>query len=60
MSKQFKVTLVRGFSRKTDSQIKTLLALGLKKRTAQVVVSDNNANRGQLLKVQHLVKIEVL
>lgn len=60
MSKKFKVTLIKGFSRRTDSQIRTLIALGLKKRTAQIVVSDNQANRGQLLKVQHLVSIEVI
>lgn len=60
MSKQFKVTLVRGFSRRTDTQIKTLVALGLKRRTAQVVVADNPANRGQLLKIQHLVSIEIV
>ena len=58
--KKFKVTLVKGLSGKTDSQIKTLAALGLKKRTASRVVNDTAANRGQILKVQHLVNVEII
>jgi len=56
--KKFKVTLVRGLSRKTESQIRTLEALGLKKRLSSVIVNDTPANRGQILKVQHLVRVE--
>ena len=60
MNKAFKLTLVKGLSRKTDSQIRTLAALGLKKRLSSVQVTDTAANRGQILKVQHLLKIEVV
>lgn len=59
-TKKFKVTLVRGLSRRTESQIRTLEALGLKKRTDSSVMADNSANRGQILKVQHLLKVEVI
>jgi large subunit ribosomal protein L30 len=58
--KKFKVTLLKGLSRKTESQIRTLQALGLRKRTSAVLVHDTPANRGQILKVQHLVKIELV
>jgi len=59
-SKKFKVTLVRGLSRKTDSQIRTLEALGLKKRSTSSLVNDTPANRGQILKIQHLVTVELV
>jgi large subunit ribosomal protein L30 len=59
-TKKFKVTLVKGLSRKTESQIRTLEALGLKKRLEVSIVNDTPANRGQILKVQHLVKVELI
>jgi large subunit ribosomal protein L30 len=59
-TKKFKVTLVKGLSRKTESQIRTLEALGLKKRLEFSIVNDTPANRGQILKVQHLVKVECI
>ncbi|MCS6837765.1 MAG: 50S ribosomal protein L30 [Bdellovibrionaceae bacterium] len=58
--RRFRVTLLRGLMGKSDSQRKTLEALGLRKRLQSVVVSDTPANRGQILKVQHLVSVEVL
>lgn len=60
MAKKFEVTMVKGFSRASESQIRTMMALGLKKRHKSVVIEDNNANRGQVLKVQHLVSVKVL
>lgn len=59
MSKTFKVTLKKSVICCTDSQIRTIRALGLKKTHSSVEVKDNAANRGQLVKVQHLVEIEV-
>ncbi len=49
---------MKGLSRKTDTQIRTLEALGLRKRHQSVLVNDTVANRGQILKVQHLLKVE--
>ena len=59
MAKKFLVTQKRGLSRSTKSQRATLEALGLKGRHHSVTVADNPANRGQILKVQHLVEVEV-
>ncbi len=59
MSKKFLVTLKKGLSRATDTQRRTIAALGLKKRHDGVVVDDNAANRGQIMKVQHLVDVSV-
>ncbi len=60
MKKSFKVTLVKGISRSMRSQRLTLMALGLKKRHSSVVISDNSANRGQIMKVQHLIQVDVI
>lgn len=59
MAKKFKVTLVRSLIGCTQTQIKTLEALGLKKRMACVTVNDTPANRGQVMKVQHLVDVKL-
>lgn len=59
MGKKFLVTLKKGLSRATDTQRKTIAALGLKKRHDDVLVVDNAANRGQIMKVQHLVDVVV-
>lgn len=59
MSKVFQVTLKKSHIGCTQSQRKTLEALGLKKPNSVVSMSDNAANRGQILKIQHLVAVEV-
>ena len=59
MAKTFKVTLEKGFRGCSHTQIATLAALGLKRRLATVTVADNPANRGQIMKVQHLVTVQV-
>lgn len=59
MIKKFKVTLVRSWIGCTETQRATLLALGLKKRHKSVFISDNSANRGQVMKIQHLVTVGV-
>lgn len=58
--KKFKVTMLKGLSRASATQRLTLTALGLKKRHSFVLVDDNSANRGQIMKVQHLVNVEVV
>lgn len=59
MEKTFLVTLKRSLIGCTDTQRKTVAALGLRKRLKSVTVKDNAANRGQILKVQHLVDVKV-
>lgn len=60
MSKSFKVTLKRSLIGCTETQRETIRCLGLSKRHQTVDVKDNPANRGQILKVQHLVDVEVV
>jgi len=59
MAKKFVVTLVKSPIGCTQSQRRTIEALGLRKRQHSVEVADNPANRGQILKVQHLVDVKV-
>lgn len=58
--KKLEVKLVRGLVGCTSTQRKTLEALGLKALGAVKLLADNSANRGQILKVQHMVKVVVL
>lgn len=58
--KMFKVTLMRGLMGKSKSQRSTLEALGLKRKGQVVLHKDNPAIRGQILKVQNFVKVEVV
>ncbi|MCX7675522.1 MAG: 50S ribosomal protein L30 [Bdellovibrionaceae bacterium] len=58
--KTFKITLLRGLMGKSQSQRATLAALGLKKKGQTVVHNDTPAMRGQILKVQNFVKVEVV
>jgi large subunit ribosomal protein L30 len=57
--KKFIVTQIRSEIGCTESQRATLKALGLRGRERKIVVLDNPANRGQLRKVQHLIRVEV-
>ncbi len=57
--KTFLVTLKKSLIGCTKDQRETVRCLGLKKRQQTVEVKDNVANRGQILKVQHLVDVEV-
>ncbi len=59
MAKTFKVTLKRSLIGCTESQRNTVRCLGLSKRHQTVDVNDTPANRGQIMKVQHLVDVEV-
>jgi large subunit ribosomal protein L30 len=59
MAKTFVVTLKRSTIGCTPTQIKTVEALGLKKINQAVTMTDNAANRGQLVKVQHLIDVSV-
>jgi large subunit ribosomal protein L30 len=57
-SERIKVKLVGSPIGQTDRQRKTLRGLGLTRLGRTVLVPDNPATRGMILKVQHLVKVE--
>lgn len=59
MAKTFVVKLLRSTIGCSPTQIKTVHAVGLKKINQTVTMADNAANRGQLLKIQHMVEITV-
>ena len=57
MAKQFKITLKRSLISTTASQRETARCIGLRKTGSSVVVNDNPAMRGQIMKLQHLVEV---
>ena len=54
------ITQVISKNGETKRQKANLLSLGIRKMNQTVIVEDNAVNRGQLEKVQHLVKFEVI
>ncbi len=59
MAKSFNVTLKRSLIGCTHDQRETIRCIGLRKRQQTVEVKDTPAMRGQILKVQHMVAVEV-
>lgn len=53
-----KVTLKRSLIGRPETQRRTVRALGLRKINSVVELPDNSAIRGQLHKVEHLIKVE--
>ena len=53
-----KVTLKRSLIGRPETQRRTVRALGLRKLNSVVELPDNPAIRGQLHKVEHLIKVE--
>ena len=60
MAKEFKVKLVKSTIGSTQSQKDTVRCLGLSKIGSEKVLKDNEANRGQIFKVQHLLEVTAL
>ena len=58
MEKKFRIKLVRSLIGCTASQKDTVSCLGLRRLQHEVVVLDNHANRGQIIKVQHLLTVK--
>jgi large subunit ribosomal protein L30 len=56
--KQIKVTLVKSTNGCLEGQKKTIEALGLTKIRSSKVLCDNDAIRGMIFKVKHLVVVE--
>lgn len=57
-SKKLKVTLVKSVYGCLENHQRTIEALGLKKIHQSRIVTDNEAIRGMLFKVKHLVVVE--
>lgn len=53
-----KVTLIKGVAHRLPKQRKIVKALGLGKVNSTVVLPDNAATRGALLKIAHLISVE--
>ena len=53
-----KVTLKRSLIGRPETQRRTVRALGLRKINSVIELPDNPAIRGQLHKVEHLIKVE--
>lgn len=59
MAKTFVVTLKKSLIGCTQDQKDTVRCLGLKKIRQSAEVTDTPANRGQIMKVQHLITVDV-
>jgi large subunit ribosomal protein L30 len=59
MATTFKVKLIKGLRGCSATQRQTVQSLGLRRTNSEAVLADNPANRGQIMKVQHLVKVTV-
>lgn len=59
MSK-IKVTLTKGKSGHSKTQLRTLVALGLGKRNSSVELENTPIVKGMVFKVSHLVNVENL
>ncbi|MBO8126506.1 MAG: 50S ribosomal protein L30 [Firmicutes bacterium] len=57
-SKQLKITYVHSAIGRSETQKKTIEALGLSKLGQSVIKTDTPALRGMLAKVSHLVEVE--
>ena len=55
---KLKITLTRSLIGRPQTQRDTVKALGLRKLNSSVELPDNEAIRGQLHKVEHLITVE--
>jgi len=58
MAKKLAITLTKSAIGRVESQKQTVKALGLNKLNQTVVLDDNEAIRGMVNKVSHLVTVE--
>jgi len=56
--KQLKITLVKSTISSLKGHKATVVALGLRKINQSVTKPDNDATRGMIFKVKHLVSVE--
>jgi|LakMenE18May11ns_1017448.scaffolds.fasta_scaffold6782969_1 large subunit ribosomal protein L30 len=53
-----KITLTRGLAGKRKDQIEVAQSLGLKKTNSSKIHPNNEATKGKIQKISHLVKVE--
>lgn len=58
MAKQLKITWTKSCIGHPGTQAKTIASLGLRKLNHSVIKEDSPSLRGQIAKVQHLVRVE--
>jgi large subunit ribosomal protein L30 len=56
--KMLKITLVKSPIGAVPKQKATVQSMGLRKLNKSIVVPDNEATRGQIQQIRHLVKVE--
>lgn len=56
--KMLKITLVRSTIGAVPKNRKTAESMGLRKLNKSVVLPDNEATRGQIRQISHLIKVE--
>ena len=57
-TKKLKITLVRSTIGQVPKNRATIAAMGLRKINQTVELPDNEATRGQIQKVRHMVRVE--
>ncbi len=55
-----KIKLVKSLSGRKDDQIATAISLGLRKVGKETIQPDNEATRGKITKISHLVEFTEL
>ena len=60
MAGTIKIKLVRSLSGRKDDQIATAISLGLRKVGKETVQPDNQATRGKIAKISHIVEVTEL
>ena len=58
MAKTLKVTLVKSTIGAVPKHKKTVESMGLRKLNKSIILPDNDATRGQIQQIKHLVKVE--
>ncbi len=56
--KMLKVTLVKSTIGAVPKHKKTVESMGLRKLNKSIILPDNDATRGQIQQIRHLVKVE--
>jgi large subunit ribosomal protein L30 len=60
MARKLRITQTRSRSGRTEDQIGTLRALGIRRHQQSVTKDDTPQIRGMIFKVRHLVRVEEL
>ncbi len=56
--KMLKITLVKSTIGAVPKHKKTVQSMGLRKLNKSIVLPDNDATRGQIQQIRHLIKVE--